>query len=476
MTTNNVCENTPQPGNNATSLFFTKAPGEDYYKVYARYGNDPAWVPLHLTTEARIDLQQVRDADRNITTNSGSYDDAHVYLRSADGNNMTTALFANAAGGGIQTGNADGLAPLNLQPEGGTLTYGGDEVATKDWVDDQSFLTTETEPAWNAAKPRTLTYMGLLPNASNLNNYVYAGIYYLTESAYALAGANYPIDAKGILEVTADGFGAVYQTFHSYAEGEGWWMRGCWAGWWSSWQQMASREWVNTATIKNQNSSVQTANFRIDGYGQVAGGMEIGEYMGVYGGYSEGAIYIYPHSINASRGGNTFTLFDFQGAHSGSVFNTMDTAPFKFRYNNDWDRQMVFDQNLMIGVTDSYVSTGDRLQVNGSIKQSAVTSSLLKADADGKIIAAAAGTDYATLTKGVATIVGDGFTTSFTIPHGLGVAPEHISLTPKSAVANKMWFDGSGYVPSVDATDITVDFVIPPVNGVSYDYWWAAHV
>lgn len=165
-------------------------------------------------------------------------------------------------------------------------------------------------------------------------------------------------------------------------------------GWPGPWLQVATRQWANTATILNQNAVIQSANFRINGYAQVGTGMEVGNYMGVYGDYADGSIYINPHTITCARSGNNFTLFEFQGAGVGSVFNTMSSAPFKFRYNNDPDRQMMFDQNLMIGVTDAYVSTGERLQVNGSIRQTAVTSTMIKVDSTGKIVAATAGTDY----------------------------------------------------------------------------------
>lgn len=139
MTQKNGCTTTPLPAQalEVKALYFTKGAGDKYLSVYAQYGGDPAWVPLQVTIPATPDLQQVRDMDRNIAIDSGSYEDAHMYLRSADGNNMTAAFFTNAAGGGIQVGNAAGLAPLHLQADGGLLTYGGDEVATKTWVDQQ---------------------------------------------------------------------------------------------------------------------------------------------------------------------------------------------------------------------------------------------------------------------------------------------------------------------------------------------------
>jgi hypothetical protein len=243
---------TPPPFNAAgievKALYFSQSPGEKFISVYARYREGQSWAPLHIGLPSIPTLQQVRDLDRNISLDSGSYNNAHIYLRSAAGNNMTTALFTNEEGGGIQVGNVDGLSALNLQPDGGLLTYGGNEVATRNWVNGNGFLKTETDPEWNAAKPRTLTYIGLLPNASDLNDYTIGGIYYQTEAAYAAAGANYPVNAKGVLEVTSDGFGAVYQTYHSFAENEGWWMRSKWASTWSPWQKMITNNTLTSGT------------------------------------------------------------------------------------------------------------------------------------------------------------------------------------------------------------------------------------
>lgn len=128
------------------ALFFNQAPGDKFISVYARYNDGQSWVPLHIGLPSVPSLQQVRDMDRNIYVNSGSFEDAHMYLRSADGNNMTVAFYANADGGAIQAGNANGFSSLNLQPEGGLLNYGGYEVATKNWTLGQGFLNAETDP------------------------------------------------------------------------------------------------------------------------------------------------------------------------------------------------------------------------------------------------------------------------------------------------------------------------------------------
>ncbi len=62
------------------SLYFTKAPGSKYLSIYARYKNNADWKPLHIGLPAVSTLQQVRDMDRNIALNAGSYDDAHLHL------------------------------------------------------------------------------------------------------------------------------------------------------------------------------------------------------------------------------------------------------------------------------------------------------------------------------------------------------------------------------------------------------------
>ena len=186
---NNGCNHTPE-GHEVKALYFTKAPGDKYLSVYAQYNGDPAWVPLHLTVPATPDLQQVRDMDRNIATDSGSYEDAHIYLRSADGNNMTAAYFTNAEGGGIQVGNVDDYAPLNLQPEGGTLTYGGAEVATQEWVRQHAL----------AYKPDAVT---------NFNTVTQSGIYMINGNLTSIS--NYPHIGNNNNSATS-GYLVVYQS------------------------------------------------------------------------------------------------------------------------------------------------------------------------------------------------------------------------------------------------------------------------
>lgn len=122
------------PALEVDGLYFVKAPGDKFLSIYVRYKHSTCWIPMHIGIPALQTFQQVRDTDRNISINSGSYDNAHFYLRSAEGNNMTAAYYTNGDGGAVQVGDTEGYAPLNLQPEGGLLTYNGLEVATKDWV------------------------------------------------------------------------------------------------------------------------------------------------------------------------------------------------------------------------------------------------------------------------------------------------------------------------------------------------------
>jgi hypothetical protein len=548
MNTNEKCCSSSGQGPEATSLFFTKAPGEDHYKAYARYNNCPSWVPIDTPQLSTPNLQQVRDADRNISASSGSYEDAHFYLRSAEGNNMTSAFFTNADGGAIQTGNATGFAPLNLQPDGGTLTYGGEEVAT---IPDQ------------------LMIKGTLGSADDLNTYKTTGVWTQSGNAGAAAGSNYPTALAGKLEVVTEG-DFTYQTYHVYAEYNIMYHRSFWSvsgwsawkkvatnadlssgtgylysngssltydpntmikasvnfgadmsstpqnsisyhyggepdnpsgqsgysingtvggvssvqlyvatgaapgqnpdgffwrgnntggpGWPGPWKQIASREWVNTAAIKNQNTSAQTANIWIDGNVRAAAVVD----------HTRGYAMI-------SQSGYTgfFTDTSLNTAHpvkmgALTVSNSYaDNAPTNGIFVKG---KSYLTDNVGIGNTNPT----EKLDVTGSIKQSAVTSSMLKADAGGKIVAATAGTDYMALTKGTHTIVGDGTTTSFSFAHGLGVTPGGVSMTPKSALANKIWFDCSGFVSGMNATNITVGFNLPPASGVSYEYWWAA--
>jgi hypothetical protein len=183
-------------------------------------------------------LQQVRDLDRNISLDSGSYNNAHIYLRSAAGNNMTTALYTNEEGGGIQVGNVDGLSALNLQPDGGLLTYGGNEVATRNWVNNQGYLTsfTETDPLYTASIPKQLMYKGSIPGGVNLNTYTTTGVYHQNQNSNAQSGINYPIALAGKLEVVnADNGYMIYQNYTSYHASNTQYYRNYYAGQWGNW-------------------------------------------------------------------------------------------------------------------------------------------------------------------------------------------------------------------------------------------------
>lgn len=123
------------------ALRFVPNSNNKYISIYAQYGNCNNWTPLYIGLPSIPSLQQVRDVNRNISMNSGSYEDAHFYLRSADGNNVMTAFYTDRDGGGIQSGDTEGYKTLNLQPLGGQLNYGGEEVATKAWSQMQGYLT-----------------------------------------------------------------------------------------------------------------------------------------------------------------------------------------------------------------------------------------------------------------------------------------------------------------------------------------------
>jgi hypothetical protein len=182
------------------SLYFTKAPGEKYLSVFARYKNNSDWVPLHIGLPAVPTLQQVRDTDPNIAMNSGSYDDAHLYLRSAAGSNMTAAYYTNAAGAAIQAGNTEDFAPLNLQPEGGLLTYNGVEVATQDWVNDMAlvrkndivtdFNTVTQAGIYNI--PYNLSLITHYPHIGNNNNGASSGMLVVYNTGATLIQYFYP--------------------------------------------------------------------------------------------------------------------------------------------------------------------------------------------------------------------------------------------------------------------------------------------
>jgi len=75
---------------------------------------------------------------------------------------------------------------------------------------------------------------------------------------------------------------------------------------------------------------------------------------------------------------------------------------------------------------------------------------------------------YTTENSDTTSIVGDGSTTTFNIPHGLVSTPSYVDVNPK----------GGAPVPdSIDAddTNITLTFSTAPASGTYY-YWWKAEV
>jgi hypothetical protein len=261
---------TPPPFNAAgievKALYFSQSPGEKFISVYARYREGQSWAPLYIGLPSIPTLQQVRDLDRNISLDSGSYNNAHIYLRSAAGNNMTTALYTNEEGGGIQVGNVDGMSALNLQPDGGLLTYRGNEVATRDWVSNQGYLTT------NATNGFIKTGANYTPNMMTViqNSILY---HYGTEPDNPAGGStgysiNSAIDGTSSIQL----FLATGPTTGYNPDGFFW--RGNnvgGPGWPGPWRQVASREWVqaNFLSLANvinaQYASAQNANFWISG-------------------------------------------------------------------------------------------------------------------------------------------------------------------------------------------------------------------
>ncbi|PSK93136.1 pyocin knob domain-containing protein [Taibaiella chishuiensis] len=196
------CVNAPllKSGIPVDSLYFTKAPGDPYLSVYARYQNNSEWIPLHIGLRAAPTLQQVRDEDRNIAINSGSYDDAHLYLRSADGDNMTAAFYTNATGAAIQAGNTEDFQPLHLQPEGGLLTYNGSEVINQDLLKAMALARrSDTVTDFNSALPQGiynipygLTAIPNYPHIGNNNNGATAGMLIVYQAGGALVQYFYP--------------------------------------------------------------------------------------------------------------------------------------------------------------------------------------------------------------------------------------------------------------------------------------------
>lgn len=229
-------------GIQVNSLRFIPSHGSNYISIYAQYSNCKDWVPISIGLSAVPSLQQVRDIDRNISLNTGSYENAHFYLRSADGNNVTTAFFTNKDGGAIQSGTTTGLTALNLQPLGGVLNYGTSEVASQKWTREQGYLKTETDPVYTSAIPNILMYKGNIGASVDLNTYTITGVYVQSANASAANGINYPVAFAGKLEVVNQTGTFVWQIYHVYgdnnAANRGIWRREYYGGIWYPWAKL----------------------------------------------------------------------------------------------------------------------------------------------------------------------------------------------------------------------------------------------
>ena len=73
--------------------------------------------------------------------------------------------------------------------------------------------------------------------------------------------------------------------------------------------------------------------------------------------------------------------------------------------------------------------------------------------------------------RGTAVFSGNAVLTSFAIPHGLGAVPGAVSVEAGSAVAGALFA-----VTALDATNITVTFVVAPAVGAgNVTLYWVAY-
>src|SRR5690606_27036391 len=123
------------------------------------------------------------------------FENAHFYLRAGDALNTTTGFYTNADGGGIQAGNTAGPAPLNLQPEGGLLTYNGHEVATTDMIPDTPDLQQVTDLGDTTTNSLVVEQMTLTNNTDQKHD----GALSIERTLDDSAG---PVNARGIRDST----------------------------------------------------------------------------------------------------------------------------------------------------------------------------------------------------------------------------------------------------------------------------------
>lgn len=154
----------------------------------------------------------------------------------------------------------------------------------------------------------------------------------------------------------------------------------------------------------------------------------------------------------------------------GIMFKAGSTYPtYKTLLKGDWGGYNEGDGN--ISFLNDYVSgkiiltaggsSTPHLTVNadGSLTQ-LITSSIIRADAAGKLVAAIPGIDAIATGSFIAS--GNGVLTTFSIPHGLGVRPAWFNIFPVEMI------DGLGtYLPSADATNIYITYSSARASGTN---------
>lgn len=77
-------------------------------------------------------------------------------------------------------------------------------------------------------------YKGRIPSGANLDTYSTTGLWTQHNNANAAAGSNYPVAEAGLLEVTTDASGIIWQRYTSYRNNRSWWRTyngAAWTAW-----------------------------------------------------------------------------------------------------------------------------------------------------------------------------------------------------------------------------------------------------
>ncbi|KAA5534550.1 hypothetical protein F0919_07980 [Taibaiella lutea] len=298
---------------------------------------------------------------------------------------------------------------------GDEITFHAPTFSNLDSAPDISFLRMPPNGDYTASRSVFFT-----PSTTNFDNLLTSGVFFDANNTSGTSpfGDRYGIFYNAYAAVdTGYGFQFGADTHYASIDGDKFVYRNRVGTTWQPWNQVASREWSNQAFIQNQNTSAQSANAWISGNfitdskigigtSSPAGVLDISGSGGntvsiirntTATGYSDLRIMndlnSTVHMLAVGYTGSSYPGSYWSGGISGEVgaVGTIGNYPFEIGTNNTSRISVLTNGNVGIATT----SPAQKLDVDGTIRQSEVTSAMLKANSSGDIVAAVSGTDYA---------------------------------------------------------------------------------